>query len=51
MHARKATGAECNYLGLEIRQPLVERANQWAQRLGCSKEVAFMWVAVLHVLL
>jgi hypothetical protein len=42
MHARKAAGSDANYLGLEIRQPLVERANQWAQRLGCSQEVAFM---------
>lgn len=32
-----------NYLGIEIRQALVERANSWAARLGASRHVAFMY--------
>lgn len=31
-----------NYLGLEIRRPLVDRANEWAKRLGTHRTVAFL---------
>jgi tRNA (guanine-N7-)-methyltransferase len=30
-----------NYLGIEIREPLVERANRWAETLDMRGEVAF----------
>ena len=31
-----------NFLGLEIREPLVERAKEWAQRLGYHRNVFYL---------
>jgi len=31
----------CNYLGIEIREALVDRANRWAEVLGLQDDVAF----------
>lgn len=36
-----ARGAPCNYLGLEIRGPLAERANGWAAFTGLAGRVRF----------
>lgn len=35
-----------NYLGLEIRQPLVERANKWCQELAMQEQVHFLFTNV-----
>ncbi|KAF5836399.1 putative methyltransferase-domain-containing protein [Dunaliella salina] len=40
--SRGAALEPMNYLGLEIRHPLVDRANSWATRLGCGQEVRFV---------
>lgn len=35
-----------NMLGLEIRQPIIERANKWAASLGLHRAVVFLlWAA------
>ena len=31
-----------NMLGLEIREPIIERANRWAQHLGLQRSVLFL---------
>ncbi|GBF99595.1 tRNA (guanine-N(7)-)-methyltransferase [Raphidocelis subcapitata] len=36
-------GGRCNYLGLEIRRPLVDRANEWARQLGCAGRVRYVF--------
>ncbi|KAF8061311.1 trmB [Scenedesmus sp. PABB004] len=39
-------GRDMNYLGLEIRQPLVERANKWAAELGLGGRVRYVFTNV-----
>jgi tRNA (guanine-N7-)-methyltransferase len=36
-------GQPCNFLGIEIRAPLVERANKWAAKLGCQHRVHYLY--------
>eukprot|EP00873_Tetraselmis_striata_P015916 jgi/Tetstr1/436180/TSEL_025025.t1 len=35
-------GTSHNYLGIELRQPIVKRANLWAEELGQHRQVTFM---------
>lgn len=43
-------GRDFNFLGLEIREPIVERARKWSDKLGVGHRVAFMKVnATLHM--
>jgi tRNA G46 methylase TrmB len=37
------TTTRCNYLGIEIREPLVERANRWVEMLGLQGDAAFCY--------
>jgi tRNA (guanine-N7-)-methyltransferase len=39
--ASTTTPSPCNYLGIEIREPLVERANRWVEMLDLQGDVAF----------
>ena len=36
-------GVKMNYLGIEIREKLVERANEWTQRLGFQDNVHYKY--------
>jgi len=36
-------GGRCNYLGVEIRRPLVERANEWTRQLRCEGNVHYVF--------
>lgn len=43
LHKRRKEAEKCNYLGIEIREKLVERANEWTSRLGFKDHVHFVY--------
>ena len=43
LHKRKNDMDKRNYLGVEIREKLVERANEWTSRLGFTDHVHFAY--------
>lgn len=42
LHARREAMPGHNMLGLEIRGPIIERANKWAASLGLDRAVLFL---------
>ncbi|KAL6749289.1 putative methyltransferase-domain-containing protein [Haematococcus lacustris] len=41
-HAQPQDYKDCNFLGVEIREQLVGRANEWAERLGFKGKVVYV---------